>query len=229
MMPCLLATMTVTVTLIRLNVWNSDTDPFSAFADLRPSATILLDPSTKQNGMTKSTHLFPKLLSMPISVLRSRSFSTITDARISLPFRDPSTILKDSKLDYAIFLAPPPTNPLGLQIAFFMSNTSSPFVQLNALESFEVDRPLALATETKRTRGGDANAPSQLANYARAHYRMFRYLFEASNQQHDNNSNNDTGGGGDKGGIDDDDDDGDGDSAEASATGPLLILPLIEV
>ncbi|KAI3324012.1 hypothetical protein HD806DRAFT_535127 [Xylariaceae sp. AK1471] len=88
---------------------------------------------------------------------------------------------KDNMVDYVIFLAPAVAFPLGSLITSFMASNRF-FAQLNALESFEVDRPLAIAIETKRTRRGDANAPSQLANFARAHFRVARYLFHASSQ-----------------------------------------------
>jgi hypothetical protein len=84
-------------------------------------------------------------------------------------------------VDYGIFLAPNIASPLGSLITSDMADSGS-FAQLNALEDFETDRPLAIAIETKRTRGGDANAPSQLANFVRAHFRAVRCLFPASSQ-----------------------------------------------
>ncbi|KAI8944517.1 hypothetical protein F4801DRAFT_571480 [Xylaria longipes] len=109
-------------------------------------------------------------------------FHNVTDARIATLFRDSSVLLKDNTVDYGIFLAPAGTSPLGGLIASFMAKNSRSLAQFNALENFEVDRPLAIAIETKRTRGGDANAPSQLANFARAHFRVARYLLRASSK-----------------------------------------------
>ncbi|KAI0536519.1 hypothetical protein GGR58DRAFT_503156 [Xylaria digitata] len=108
-------------------------------------------------------------------------FHNVMNTRIAAPFRDSSALLEGSMVDYGIFLAPAIVSPLGSLITSFMTSSRF-FTQLNALESFKVDRPLAIAIETKRTRGGDANAPSQLANFARAHFRVVRYLFRASNQ-----------------------------------------------
>ncbi|KAI1162756.1 hypothetical protein F5B18DRAFT_366631 [Nemania serpens] len=134
-------------------------------------------------------------------------FHNVTDARVATLFRDQSTLLKDSMVDYGIFLAPSAASPLGNQISSFVGSSRF-FTQLNALEGFEVDRPLAVAIETKRSRGGDANAPSQLANFARAHFRLTRYLFPASKQN--------PGGGGDVG-------------TAPQPFGGSLMLPLIEV
>ncbi|CAJ2514289.1 Uu.00g024080.m01.CDS01 [Anthostomella pinea] len=140
-------------------------------------------------------------------------FRNVTDARIAIPFRDRSALLRDNMVDYGIFLAPPAASSLEDQIFSFI-NSSRSFTQLNALESFEVDRPLAIAIETKRSRGGDANAPSQLANFARAHYRLCRYLFPASKQNIGSSG-------------------GSGTEPQSSGpvkpTGSALMLPLIEV
>ncbi|KAI0423569.1 hypothetical protein F5Y09DRAFT_212093 [Xylaria sp. FL1042] len=106
-------------------------------------------------------------------------FHNISDARVASSFRDPSALLKDSMVDYGIFLAPTLTSPLGALITLIMAKSRS-FMQFNALENFEIDRPLAIAIETKRTRSGDANAPSQLANFARAQFRVTRYLFSGA-------------------------------------------------
>ncbi|KAI1272754.1 hypothetical protein F5Y07DRAFT_285989 [Xylaria sp. FL0933] len=108
---------------------------------------------------------------------KSLVFHNISDARVAFSFRDPSALLQDSMVDYGIFLAPTRTSPLGALI----TSVAKRLMQFNALENFEIDRPLAVAIETKQTRGGDdANAPSQLANFARAQSRVTRYLFSGT-------------------------------------------------
>ncbi|KAI1352311.1 hypothetical protein F5Y01DRAFT_280510 [Xylaria sp. FL0043] len=115
-------------------------------------------------------------LALDGSSKKSLVFHNISDARVAFSFRDPSALLKDSMVDYGIFLAPTRTSPLGALI----TSMAKRLMQFNALENFEMDRPLAVAIETKRTRGGDANAPSQLANFARAQSRVTRYLFSGT-------------------------------------------------
>ncbi|KAI1434034.1 hypothetical protein GGR50DRAFT_449546 [Xylaria sp. CBS 124048] len=92
-------------------------------------------------------------------------FHNTKDARITPLFEDDNAVLQNNTVDYGIFATP--------------AVMSRPLAQLNALDDFEIDRPLVIAIETS---DGDGNAPSQLANFARAHFRAVRYLLSASNQ-----------------------------------------------
>ncbi|KAF2966374.1 hypothetical protein GQX73_g7166 [Xylaria multiplex] len=107
-------------------------------------------------------------------------FHNIKDEKIAVLFRDPNALLRDDLADYGIFLAPAIASPLGSLITSSMRN-SRYLARFNALENFEVDRPLAIAIETNRSRAGDANAPNRLANFARAHFRVVRHLFRHLN------------------------------------------------
>ncbi|GAP88694.1 hypothetical protein SAMD00023353_3300060 [Rosellinia necatrix] len=143
------------------------------------------DPARQVHEAEWNDKVHAPILELALDVNRgsdeSLVFHNVTDSRIAARFRDSSALLKDNMVDYGVFLAPAVPSPLGSLIASFTASSLS-LAQFNALESFEVDRPLAIAIETKRPRGGDANAPSQLANFARAHFRVARYLFRPSNR-----------------------------------------------
>lgn len=117
-------------------------------------------------------------------------YHNITNARVAERFRDKDLLL----VDYGIFLAPNGDSELGQRIAIHqrhqrdMANANETQLQLqpqlHALYACEPDRPLAVSIETKRNCGNNGQAPSQLANWARAH---FRAISEALRLCHSSN------------------------------------------
>lgn len=108
-------------------------------------------------------------------------YHNITSVRIAERFRDKDLLLKENRVDYGIFLAPDGDSELGQRIAMHQRRQRDvvnvneyqpqPQPQLHALHTYEPDRPLAVSIVTKRNRGSDGQVPSQLANWARAHFR----------------------------------------------------------
>ncbi|KAH7309077.1 hypothetical protein B0I35DRAFT_92089 [Stachybotrys elegans] len=105
-------------------------------------------------------------------------YHNVTNVRTDQLFRDQDLFLKENKIDYGVFLAPSSDSALGRRIVGRSRRARRDGLpdQVHALESFEPDRPLAIAVETKRHRGGDGYAPSQLANWARIHFRAVSHF-----------------------------------------------------
>ncbi|KAI5852049.1 hypothetical protein GGS23DRAFT_591388 [Durotheca rogersii] len=116
-------------------------------------------------------------------------YHNITNVRLAKEFQDRDLLLKENRVDYGIFLAPDSDSELGQRIAMHqrrqrdsanaLESHSQPQPQLHALHAYEPDRPLAISIETKRNRGNDGQAPSQLANWARAHFRAISETLRA--------------------------------------------------
>lgn len=115
-------------------------------------------------------------------------YHNITSVRIDQRFRDKELFPGGDRVDYGIFLSPHSDSDLGQRIAshqYNQRNTGKSDPQLHALYAYEPDRPLVISIETKRKRGSDAQAPSQLANWARAHFRAVAEALGTSNDDDD--------------------------------------------
>ncbi|KAI0117883.1 hypothetical protein GGR51DRAFT_270122 [Nemania sp. FL0031] len=103
-----------------------------------------------------------------------------TKARTASPFRDPSSILNNNVVNYSIFLIFAVASPLSETESLLLWQ-AAPRAQFN-LEDSEADCPIATAMETSYTHGGDADAPSWLADSARAYVRAILNLLRALRQ-----------------------------------------------
>ncbi|KAH7007906.1 uncharacterized protein B0I36DRAFT_343260, partial [Microdochium trichocladiopsis] len=82
--------------------------------------------------------------------------------------------LCDCRIDFGIFLAPPEKSDLQYRIFDLMSRDVDQVRQLNHLNAFEPDWPLAVSVETKRLAPGVEKASGQLASYGRAQVRLMQ-------------------------------------------------------
>lgn len=100
------------------------------------------------------------------------SFSTQT----SLSPRWATPEFQDSRIDYGIFVAPDPDTDLYCRIFTYIQQrqdaTRTELGQINPLTDIDIDRPLAIAVETKRLAPGVEKANTQLASFGRSMLRF---------------------------------------------------------
>ncbi|KAJ3570317.1 hypothetical protein NPX13_g5770 [Xylaria arbuscula] len=94
----------------------------------------------------------------------------------SLAPRWANTEVPDSRVDYGIFVAPKPDSDLYSHMFTYIQQrataTGSELGQINPLLDIDIDRPLAVAIETKRLAAGVEKANTQLASFGRSMLRF---------------------------------------------------------
>ncbi|KAH7016561.1 uncharacterized protein B0I36DRAFT_338103 [Microdochium trichocladiopsis] len=147
------------------------------------ASNFCADPIRPVNEAGWNDRVHARVLDMALKEATCLLFHNITTVSPAHDFRDPNPTLKDSKIDYGIFLSPSSTEPLKDAFDSFLrarrGPVGFPVRQLNALHQFESDRPMSVGIETKREHGGDAQGSNQLANWARIHFRHLRSILRA--------------------------------------------------
>ncbi|OIW24131.1 hypothetical protein CONLIGDRAFT_636923 [Coniochaeta ligniaria NRRL 30616] len=93
----------------------------------------------------------------------------ITTSRITLGFQDPDPALGGTKVDYGVFLESARLDDLG--------KTLGPRLPLVHVDLSDLSRtPLLISVETKSSNAREADGPTQLANWARAHFRHLEHV-----------------------------------------------------
>ncbi|KAI0436192.1 hypothetical protein F4803DRAFT_543150 [Xylaria telfairii] len=98
----------------------------------------------------------------------------LTQTSLSPRWTNPE--FQDSRIDYGIFVAPDPHSDLYRAMVTYIQErhdaTGTELGQINPLVDIDIDRPLAIAVETKRLATGVEKANTQLASFGRCMLRF---------------------------------------------------------
>ncbi|KAI1364915.1 hypothetical protein F5Y08DRAFT_199151 [Xylaria arbuscula] len=115
----------------------------------------------------------------PMLRLVAKRFATLACRNLtqtSLAPRWANPEVPDSRVDYGIFVAPKPDSDLYSHMFTYIQQrataTGSELGQINPLLDIDIDRPLAVAVETKRLAAGVEKANTQLASFGRSMLRF---------------------------------------------------------
>ncbi|KAH8156664.1 hypothetical protein CIB48_g11580 [Xylaria polymorpha] len=112
-----------------------------------------------------------RLVTKRIATLACRN---LTQTSLSPRWATPE--FQDSRIDYGIFVAPDPDTDLYCRIFTYIQQrqdaTRTELGQINPLTDIDIDRPLAIAVETKRLAPGVEKANTQLASFGRSMLRF---------------------------------------------------------
>ncbi|KAI3320518.1 hypothetical protein HD806DRAFT_235149 [Xylariaceae sp. AK1471] len=109
------------------------------------------------------------MLDLSLEDAASLVYHNIIHVNPAHEFRGLNLEPKDNKVDYGVFLAPPPLSTLGRAVCHFLRferhrPKNHRLGQLNTLQNYKTDRPLAIFIKTKCGRDSDGYTPNQLAD-----------------------------------------------------------------